>query len=79
MTPDGKQPSSGLHSQSNIKQGSLEEERLARRKHFNLRGNISQSQMSRMKESQMSKSQELDAKNTQGRWSREEHEKFIEG
>lgn len=32
-----------------------------------------------MKESQTSKSQELDAKNTQGRWSRDEHEKFIEG
>ena len=36
--------------------------------------------MSRMKEqSQQSKSHDPDSKNKQGRWSREEHEKFIEG
>ena len=49
------------------------EERRARRKQLNLRSNVSNSQLDPSK-----KSFEIDPKTT-GRWSRDEHEKFIEG
>ncbi|TNV85027.1 hypothetical protein FGO68_gene16057 [Halteria grandinella] len=78
---DQNLPLSNLQSQQNasdLKSSSLDEQRLARRRQFNLRGNLASSQLSRMKESQNSKAHDHDSKNTQGRWSREEHEKFIE-